>query len=858
MDVAKEIASWAAALPRWQQDIVRPLLTNLTLNDKERAASLDQMFKVFDRKPASFGQPLTQADIPSDPKAGTAPRLVGLRRLRGVNAVHDSGSLEFQTDGLTIVYGRNGAGKSGYVRALKKLCRHVDRQTQVLPNVFTTATPRQQAVVELLEDGKSTAQTWDLNAADASPLASASVFDARCAHYYVVDENTIAFVPTALGLFDRLVHEQTELRRLVDEKMRAIKQVKPDLSEFAADTKAGSLTATLKASTAVRDVEALANLSADETKRAAQLRVATSIQDTERAGRIARLETESREAQRLQDDLEVARDLITDLAIPRLKRFAEAVKTARDARDLAATEAFGGETVSGVGGDPWRQLWEAARSFWQSEDRAGGAFPPTVEGEDCPLCLQDLEAAARGRFTRFENWVRSSAHGKVAEAEQELAQAMRSLTDELIACCRTPFVRGLEEPNPELHLKITGWARAAGTRLTEVRAAVSDPDSPWQLSTLDAPPFEEVKDYLDSTRSQMQALKDMHDPEKLKLLQAESRELAARERLAARLPDVKRWIADLSQLDVWQKVYSALHTAATSSKQRELADAAMTEALRMRLQAELQVLGFSHIGVSVESRGRQGSTLLQLKFSNAGASLDSVLSEGEQRALALAFFFAELTTCGHDATAILDDPVTSLDHDRRERIARRVIEEAGDRQMVVFTHDVAFLSYLAKEAELANVPLRFQHVWRADSIVGRTEPDAPWETLSSEKKIRWLRNKLPEIPRPSEITSPDDQRLRVSGWYQNFRQACERVVEEKLLADVVQRWIPDVATKKLDRVVVDIELVREVDALMTKASGLIHDEPVAGGGALPTRDEMAADLGRLNGIVTTVRDRTGN
>jgi hypothetical protein len=57
---------------------------------------------------------------------------------------------------------------------------------------------KQQEVVALLEDGEPKAQTWDLNSAIAFPLAAASVFDARCAHFYVVDANTIAFVPTAL------------------------------------------------------------------------------------------------------------------------------------------------------------------------------------------------------------------------------------------------------------------------------------------------------------------------------------------------------------------------------------------------------------------------------------------------------------------------------------------------------------------------------------------------------------------------------------------------------------------------------------------------------------------------------------
>jgi hypothetical protein len=39
---------------------------------------------------------------------------------------------------------------------------------------------------------------------------------------------------------------------------------------------------------------------------------------------------------------------------------------------------------------------------------------------------------------------------------------------------------------------------------------------------------------------------------------------------------------------------------------------------------------------------------------------------------------------------VFDDPVSSLDHMRREQIARRLAREAKVRQVNVFTHDLAF------------------------------------------------------------------------------------------------------------------------------------------------------------------------
>ena len=45
-------------------------------------------------------------------------------------------------------------------------------------------------------------------------------------------------------------------------------------------------------------------------------------------------------------------------------------------------------------------------------------------------------------------------------------------------------------------------------------------------------------------------------------------------------------------------------------------------------------------------------------------------------------------------TYVFDDPVSSLDHRHRDRVAERLAEEGKTRQVVVFTHDMAFLLLL--------------------------------------------------------------------------------------------------------------------------------------------------------------------
>lgn len=95
-----------------------------------------------------------------------------------------------------------------------------------------------------------------------------------------------------------------------------------------------------------------------------------------------------------------------------------------------------------------------------------------------------------------------------------------------------------------------------------------------------------------------------------------------------------------------------------------------------------------------------------------GVDPSRVLSEGEQTAVALADFLTEIELNGSCVGVVFDDPVTSMDHMRKESIAQRLVKEAARRQVIVFTHDILFTNYLATAAEEMGVAFAGRTVWR--------------------------------------------------------------------------------------------------------------------------------------------------
>jgi len=101
-------------------------------------------------------------------------------------------------------------------------------------------------------------------------------------------------------------------------------------------------------------------------------------------------------------------------------------------------------------------------------------------------------------------------------------------------------------------------------------------------------------------------------------------------------------------------------------------------------------------------------------------------------------FFAELSTADDRSGIVFDDPVSSLDYRWRESVARRLVQEARSRQVIVFTHDVVFLLLLKQFAEEFQIPQLDQHVRHLSKGAGVCANELPWVALPVRKKIGYL------------------------------------------------------------------------------------------------------------------------
>jgi hypothetical protein len=209
MSILQEIQIWSEKQPAWQQDVIARLYSkaNLSADDYDDAYALLKIeHGIADPKHRVAGK--LAADQVAAPQAvGRRVQIAAIKNLRNVNALAPEQRLPINPAGLSIIYGENGTGKSGYSRVFKKACRARDQSETIHPNANvepgTVGLP--QASFELFVDNQPVEVEWTLNTAAPEQLSSISIFDSHCARAYVDNRGDFAYAPYGLDILARLV-----------------------------------------------------------------------------------------------------------------------------------------------------------------------------------------------------------------------------------------------------------------------------------------------------------------------------------------------------------------------------------------------------------------------------------------------------------------------------------------------------------------------------------------------------------------------------------------------------------------------------------------------------------------------------
>ena len=860
MSILQEILKWTEGLPPWQSDAVARLIIKQTLTTDD----LDDLFALLKAENAipdpqgRTPKPLTADQIPAPAKASMHVELRAIKNMRHVNAIAENQRLPIGSPGLTVIYGDNGSGKSGYSRVLKRACRARDQMEAIHPNANLPAgkVSVAEADFEIAVNGMAQDIHWINGEAVPPELSSLAIFDSRCARAYLDNEDDFSYVPYGLDVFEGLAKVCKQLKTMIDTEHG---QFEVDLTAFEplqGDTAVGKLIAALSAKITTAQIDALATLSPEEL--AQHVELDKSLKENNPKEKANQLRLRARRIVTIATNANSKGALVDQTVVTKLRGLADSFRTAQAAAALAVQQfkkKEGENLLPGTGGEAWRELFDAARKF-ALESHPKKAFPDLGADAPCPLCQQPLAEGA-ARLLRFEEFINQDAE-KTSQARRTALEAEYKLfaAHSLNLSLDDVTYGEIETMDPQLAFNVRAFEQALTARQKAIKAAVVSQQWDGIAAEL-VNPAGRLQVLADKLNAEAETLEKASDENARATLKKQFCELDARFRLSKVKKAVITAVSRLSHQAKLTKCLSAVKTNAISLKSSELAEKVVSKELADALNREFKSLGVGTLSVSLQSRSDKGKALHKLKLElPQSRSPRDILSEGEQNAIAIGSFLAEVGLSGGKGGVVFDDPVSSLDHRRRGLVAKRFAAEAAHRQVIVFTHDIYFLCILMEEAEAAGVPITTQSLIRRNEGFGIANPELPFEGKSAAKRVGALKAQHQLIAKLHKNGDETEYRRETVEAYFRLRKAWERAVEEVLLRKVILRFRKGVETQRLAEVIVDDGDYSQVDAGMTKCSNYAHDNALMVGVSVPEPDELLVDVMNLEGWIDQIEKRS--
>jgi ABC-type dipeptide/oligopeptide/nickel transport system ATPase subunit len=334
--------------------------------------------------------------------------------------------------------------------------------------------------------------------------------------------------------------------------------------------------------------------------------------------------------------------------------------------------------------------------------------------------------------------------------------------------------------------------------------------------------------------------------QKSKLLDLETR------RQVALLRDhVEKFVHDLRASQRYSAAASSINTRRISDKADELEARYRTEEFERRFEHELRnELRFARHVPVFHKRTSKARTLLTPVVSARFRSIKAidVFSEGERTAISLAAVLAEVSITDDTAGLIFDDPISSLDHSVRGQFARRLVTEARRRQVIVFTHDLAFAIDLREEAEAQQVDYCVRTLEANEWATGTVDADFPWGMRTVNDRIKFLRRVIDDVQAMGKAGEYERAKRETQHFYDQLRATWERFIEERMFARTVVRLERNVRLGNLEKVVVTDVIVERATQGYKRCSEMIesHDHTPAVGVVIAATSDMRSDLEFLN------------
>lgn len=763
IDVKNSLIEWANQQGSWAQFLLSKCLKNNEITKDDLQYFIDSINN-NDLQINNFE--LTK--LPS--KKIT---LKSLLNISGVNKLSNNQKICFSPN-ITVLYGVNGSGKTGYVRILKQIGSSLDKNNILLPNLDNkNFEDFKTEIIYMDSDGKENQVIiTDQNIAKLN----IKIFNHDCVAFSLKDKKEVQFQPREFEYFNLISKATNDLYTMINNEIsNSYSNLR--LIELIDGTNAKKTLDTLIAN-GNQDVfneycEAIKNPEDIQTE-------ISNCEKQLKTLNVELIEKNLASLRKIKDKLsECLVFFLTKSNLYSNKFWQEIINNNDEYKKLSSETTRISEIIDNLSYDKTQQ--EKLKELLLALDSFTEAISQPLETSiECPICHQSIyKNETKELFEAYSSFIKKDNTKKIKLLDKELQSKEKTINS---------FIDKLRID--EEVLKALGYDKKSISTLLGFFNNLQNLRTVTELFDFDIYRKEledEIKFYESLIKKCDESISN-NDSEKIKII-TKRNELISDKLL---IENKEQILSSATRIYLLNK-YTIINNHSLSALQKKILESNYQENYVSTLKTNLKILRAPET-ITFEPKITTSNLGLKQKYFTSENNLNDILSEGEQTVVALAHFITENSLQEDDNVLVFDDPVNSLDLERMDIVAKCLVNNSFNKQIIIFTHNLVFLNAIDKYIKkLEQMNKHYYCITSNESETGILE-----EGLPNTQNFKFYKTKAYEIVELSQKRTINEMEIKQG--YSYIRSAIEVLVVDTVFNGTVKRYQSEIHMGNFERI----------------------------------------------------------
>lgn len=332
--------------------------------------------------------------------------------IRNVNALAENQTIDF-SDKITVLYGANGSGKTGYTRLLNDAFDTRGDKT-ILSNIHKAPSGESHsAKFRFAVDGNDLDKNYPSDKHE-NYFKSFSVFDSQSVRVHLDDSNELCFVPQGFEFFKQLSNACGKVEELLQKGIQDRSKPNGFTAFFRTDSVAANAIRTLDSHLDYAHIERVCAKQEGEdeliqqlNKQKAELVMLDSEKKAQEYSRIVK------SLLGLKAELTQILDKTNDIYLKSLRDDIDAYKVGQVKTKALLSDQANMSHITHLNTDEWKRFIKSGHSFAKLQNTSQ-KFQYPQYGDSCIFCFQELQSKSIDLISSYWRVIQSNAEEELA------------------------------------------------------------------------------------------------------------------------------------------------------------------------------------------------------------------------------------------------------------------------------------------------------------------------------------------------------------------------------------------------------------------------------------------------------------